>query len=115
MRLSEKQRLFAKTLNQFQSWMLKNGYEYTLGDAYRDPRVFGKFGERKGYGQAGSLHKMRLAQDINLFINDQYIYDGDHPDYQKIGEKWESMNELCAWGGRFSDSNHFSFKHGTYA
>ena len=37
------------------------GYEVTLGDAYRDPRVFGALGTKQGYGHPRSAHKQRLA------------------------------------------------------
>lgn len=36
------------------------GYEVTLGDAYRDPRVFGALGTKQGYGHPRSAHKQRL-------------------------------------------------------
>ena len=115
MMLSEKQRLFASTIARFQIWIIKQGYEFTYGDAYRDPRVFGKFGDRAGYGAPTSCHKLRLALDINLFVDGEYITDGDHPAYKALGEKWESMHALAKWGGRFNDANHFSFAHGRHA
>jgi hypothetical protein len=62
----------------------------------------------------GSLHYEALAQDLNLFINGEWITDGDDEVWKMIGEKWESMHPLARWGGRFPevDSNHFSFSHG---
>ena len=45
----------------------KRGYEVTLGDAYRDHRLHGKYGEKAGYGHRNSNHKNRLAIDLNLF------------------------------------------------
>ena len=38
----------------------------TFGDAYRDERLHGKYGEKRGYGHAESDHKRRLAVDLNL-------------------------------------------------
>lgn len=113
MRLSEKQRLFTKCISELINYAYAMGYELTLGDAYRDPRVHGQFGEKKSYSASRSVHKMRLAMDFNLFVDGKYIADGDHTAYKDLGEFWEGMNEFSAWGGNFSfgDANHFSFEH----
>ena len=87
------------------------GVELTDGDAYRDVRLHGQHGTKKGYGASKSNHKIRLARDYNLFVDDEYITDGDHELYLKLGEKWESMHPLARWGGRFQDANHFSFEY----
>ena len=57
------------------------GFEVTLGDAYRDPRVFGPMGMLSSvYGKAKSAHKQRLAIDLNLFRNGQHLPDTEsHP------------------------------------
>ena len=39
--LGQKQRLFAKLVAQLIQHAYAQGYELTLGDAYRDPRVHG--------------------------------------------------------------------------
>lgn len=83
------------------------GYEITFGDGYRDPRVFGKVGERKGYGESNSLHKLRLAQDINLFKDGVFLSKTE--DHRPLGEYWESIGGT--WGGRFDDGNHYSLEH----
>lgn len=103
MTLKEKQILFAKLIAEFISWIFGEGYSVTLGDG----NVSTKTGHMKN-----SLHYIRLAQDLNLFVDGKYISKGDHPVYKKLGEKWESMHELCTWGGRFQDANHFSITHG---
>lgn len=81
------------------------GYEVTLGDAYRDPRVHGNYGERKAYGEAKSFHKLRLAIDLNLFKDGKFITD--ETGHKQIGEWWESIGGT--WGGRFHDPNHYSW------
>ena len=81
------------------------GYEVTLGDAYRDSRVFGPFGTFKGYGHARSLHKQRLAIDLNLFKNG--VYQPFTEAHLPLGEWWESQGGT--WGGRFQDGNHYEF------
>ncbi len=87
----------------------ENGYECRSGDAFRDPRVHGEIGEKKGYGHPKSAHKNKLAMDILLFKDGVYLTETE--DYRLIGEFWESLHELCEWGGRFGDGNHFSIEH----
>ena len=48
------------------------GYEATLGDAFRDSRLHGVFGVKRGYGAAKSQHKRRLAIDLLLFKDGKY-------------------------------------------
>jgi len=81
------------------------GYEVTLGDAYRDPRVHGKMGEKKAYGKANSFHKLRLAIDLNLFKDGKYL-EGTEA-HKQLGEWWEAQGGT--WGGRFGDGNHYSW------
>ena len=83
------------------------GFEVTLGDAYRDPRAFGRRGERVGYGNPNSNHKRRLAIDLNLFKLGQYLPDTES--HRELGEWWEQQHELARWGGRFNDGNHYEF------
>ena len=83
------------------------GYEASLGDAFRDPRLHGDFGVRKGYGNAKSQHKRRLALDLLLFKDGKYLTDTK--DYATLGLWWESVGG--AWGGRFEDGNHFSLEY----
>ena len=85
-------------------WAYEQGYEVTLGDAYRDPRLHGALGEKVGYGARNSCHKLRLAMDLNLFKDGKYCTDG--ASHGPLGEKWESMGG--SWGGRFQDANHYS-------
>lgn len=111
MTLGEKQRLFAKLLPGLINQAHLMGYELTLGDAYRDPRLFGNTGESKGYGHRNSCHKLRLAIDLNLFKDGVFLTSTE--DHKALGEWWESLHPLCRWGGRFSspDGCHYSFEH----
>lgn len=107
MTLGEKQRRFTRMVGYLIEWAYENGYELTFGDAYRDPRVFGHVGERRGYGRPRSLHKQRLAIDLNLFRDGVYLTATE--DHRPLGEFWESMGG--SWGGRFNDGNHYSLEH----
>jgi hypothetical protein len=105
MTLRQQQSLFARKVADLIIKAYEMGYEITLGDAYRDPRLHGALGEKKGYGAAKSFHKQRLAIDLNLF-QDGYYLEGTEA-HRKLGEWWESQGGT--WGGRFEDGNHYSW------
>jgi len=106
MKLSEKQQEFTLMVSQLISWAYYKGYRLTFGDAYRDPRVFGKKGEKVGYGKAASNHKSRLAIDLNLFKDGEYL--GLTKDHEVLGEYWELLGG--SWGGRYNDGNHYEYE-----
>ena len=108
MSLGNKQREFTQCVGKLISWAYENGYELTLGDAYRDPRLFGLVGDKQGYGHSKSCHKKRLAIDLNLFKNGRYMTES--MDHAPLGEYWESLHTDASWGGHFNDGNHYSFK-----
>ncbi len=85
----------------------EQGYELTLGDAYRDPRVHGAVGSKESYSSSNSLHKSRLAIDLNLFRDGEYLTSTE--DHKPLGVFWESIGGT--WGGRFNDGNHYSMEH----
>lgn len=84
--------------------------ELTYGDAYRDPRVFGLTGVKKGYGRSSSCHKSRLAVDFNLFKNGKYIAHLKEGIalYNKLHDKWDTLDGAIRIP---NDLNHFSFNH----
>ena len=107
MTLGQKQRKFAEMVGRLIAHAYAIGYEITLGDAYRDPRLHGAMGTKQGYGSAKSCHKLRLAIDINLFRGGKMLTTTE--DHRPLGEWWESHGG--AWGGRFADGNHYSLEH----
>ncbi len=107
MSLGQTQRRFPLMIASLITFAYKQGYEISFGDAYRDPRVFGVVGEKKGYGYYKSAHKQRLAIDLNLFKDGKWLTSTD--DHKELGEYWESMGG--AWGGRFNDGNHYSLEY----
>ena len=58
-------------------------------------------------GRKTSLHKEKLAIDINLFKDGVYLQETN--DHLALGEFWESIDG--AWGGRFNDGNHYSLEY----
>ena len=120
MSLSSDQRDFALAVGHFLVWInTYTPYEVTLGDAFRDPRVFGDYGEKEGYGLDKSKHKLRLAIDLNVWKDGKYTKNKE--DYRAIGMYWEQQFDGI-WGGRFGikkevydkeigwDANHFEWK-----
>lgn len=98
MTLREKQSLFARKIAVLKLLAYEMGYELTEGDYYRDPRV--------PYGHKKSLHRFRLAADLNLFKNGKWLNDGTghdelHDIWDKIGGAPRIENDL----------NHYSFAH----
>lgn len=108
MTLREKQSLFARRVADLIIKAYELGFEITLGDAYRDPRLHGAIGEKKGYGHPKSCHKIRLAIDLNLFKDGEFLTTTEA--HRELGEWWESQGGT--WGGRFKDANHYSMEDG---
>lgn len=109
MRLLEKQQLFMRLLPRLIDKAHEMGFEIAGGDLFRDKRAFGDIGERIAYGHPNSCHKLKLAIDLNLFKDGKFLQSTD--DHQELGEWWEKQHELCRWGGRFKDGNHYSLEH----
>lgn len=107
MTLAQKQRKFVRLIGLLIEYAYQNGYELSFGDAYRDPRLHGPVGVKRGYGSANSCHKDRLAVDFNLFKNGVWLQTSE--DFLPLGLYWESLGGT--WGGRFEDGNHFSLEH----
>ena len=107
MTLREKQSKFASMIPGLINKALELGFEITLGDAYRDPRLHGAVGVKQGYGHSKSCHKLRLAIDLNLFKDGKFLSSSE--DHKPLGEWWESQGGT--WGGRFNDGNHYSLDH----
>ncbi len=101
MRLREKQSLFAGLQPLLVLKALQLGYEVTLGEAQRSMDA--------EYGHPKSTHKYKLAIHINLFIDGKYLRKTS--DHMALGIWWEQQHELCRWGGRFGDGNHYSLEH----
>lgn len=105
--LRQKQSRFAYMVSRLITRIYSEGYQVTLGDAYRDPRAFGTHGSEHAYGKKNSCHKLRLAIDLNLFRNGEFLEST--ADHTQFGEWWEKQGGT--WGGRFEDGNHYSLEH----
>lgn len=108
MKLGKKQEAFSVALAQLILWFHKKGYQVRMGDVYRSPKVFGQFGVKQGYGHARSAHKLKLAADLNVFSDGDWIADSADPIWAEAHAYWEYLG-----GAKMipSDANHFSFEH----
>ena len=109
MKLGEKQELFMRLLPRLIDKAHALGFEIRGGDLERNRAVFGIMGEQRGYGHKNSAHKLKLAIDLNLFLDGKWQTQTSQ--HQELGEWWEQQHELCRWGGQFNDGNHYSLEH----
>jgi len=113
MTLKQKQSIFVELVGRFIKDVNDRGYELTFGECYRGPIEAERLAQL-GLGIKGSLHTLRLAIDLNLFLSGKYLIASE--DYEPVGILWESYSTsefTCNWGGRFkrADGNHFSIGH----
>ena len=107
MSLSREQQKFASDLGLFLVWIYQHpGWSVTGGEWHRPQEMADIYAER-GTGVKDSLHTMRLAIDLNFFIDGEYQTSTSA--YEEIGSYWESLNINNRWGGKFlkPDGNHF--------
>ena len=108
MKLGALQKRFTMLIAELIAHAYMEGYALTFGEAYR-PKETAELYAEQGRGSKNSNHCCRLAVDFNLFRNGKYLTATE--DYTRLGEFWEQLGTdeyPTAWGGRFSDGNHFS-------
>ena len=118
MSLSKKQIEFTHKVGVLIVAAYEMGYELTLGHVWRDTETQKRYVAQGLSETMNSKHLDRLAVDLNLFIDGQYMKDGAA--YRTLGELWEKLGGR--WGGRFKipvqdydtrigvDANHFEWK-----
>lgn len=109
MTLLEKQHLFARLLPRLIDRAHELGFNVAVGEVERSQAAADAMAAA-GKGISNSLHRLKLAVDLHLFLGTSYLTDGTA--HQSLGEWWEHQHELCCWGGRFGDGNHYSITHG---
>lgn len=107
MTLREQQHLFAQLVADLIKEAALRGFEVTLGEAWRSPQEARRLASTNR-GISRSLHCDRLAIDLNLFKDGEFLTTTEA--HRPLGLWWEQQHPLCRWGGRFSrpDGNHYS-------
>jgi len=103
MSLVEQQWAFLKDIARLINFaQVYNDIMLTAGEFYESPDEINP--EHLKSGQ----HPKRLAADLNLFVNGNYI-SGSHLYWNILGDFWKSLGSKNRWGGDFSsrDFNHF--------
>ena len=113
MTLRQQQAKFAHMVALLILFAEQRGYEVTISHVLRC--------EDCPVGAKRSLHKLKLAIDLNLFRNGKYLSSTEA--HRPLGEFWESIGG--SWGGRFTkkviengsektvpnpDGNHYSLE-----
>jgi len=90
-----KQSQFVKMVAMLINYATMKGFDLTFSDALAT----------EGHSN-GSFHYIRLAIDLNLFKDGEYLTETH--DHEELGVYWESIGGT--WGGRFKDpdGNHYS-------
>lgn len=106
----ERQQRFALLLGQLLVWAFESGYRVTVGEAWR-PEATSRWYASLGTGIPDSLHTVRLAVDLNLFVDG--VYQETSEVYRPLGDHWKSLDPDARWGGDFKkcDGNHFSLAY----
>lgn len=111
MTLRQKQSVFTLRVARLILKANELGYELTFGEAWRSPEEAKRLA-KTGAGIARSLHTDRLAIDLNLFKDGQWLTTTEA--HRPLGEWWERQSTdgaVCTWGGRFGDGNHYAIEH----
>lgn len=135
MTLSELQQKYSLALAGLITYIHSQGFTCTLGESWRSdvqaelnaldhdereqvahalskiqPGLSHAVAMSTGVGIRASVHRLRLAQDLNLFKDG--VFQTNPEAYKPFGEWWKAQNPEACWGGDFGDNDHFSFTYG---
>lgn len=103
MSLRARQSRFVKMVALLIGYADLRGYQLTFGDCYRDGRC--------KYGHPKSLHRKRLAVDLNVFRDGIYLQgESARKAHEVLHDFWDAI------GGNpriTSDLNHYSYSDGS--
>ena len=109
MTLRQKQSVFLLNVSKLISWAFEQGYELTGGELHRTEEQQAIYRKNKKSKAKRSRHQDRLAIDLNLFINGNYIRTREP--YKPLAEYWKSLHSDNVAGYDWGwDANHFEMK-----
>ena len=85
----EKQFVFSRLVADLIVYAYQAGFTVTLGEAWRSPETCELYA-KEGKGISNSLHRRRLAIDLNLFKDTNLLRDSKS--YKILGDYWKSMS-----------------------
>jgi hypothetical protein len=103
-KLGEHQEAFASDLFKLLGFAMSKGYGVRIGEVERtleQQQIYVKTGRSK---TMDSRHIKKCAADLHFFKDGVLCYP------KELGDYWESLDPLNAWGGNwkaFKDSPHF--------
>lgn len=104
MTLGDYQRKFSLMVAKLIQFAYDQGYEITLGEAWRTPQQ-AALNAKDGIGISNSLHRRRLAIDLILFKNGVML---PAVDYLPLVEYWEQQGGSAGYRFKMVDAQHFS-------
>jgi len=104
---SDHQWAFLQDVAKLVGFAVQFGYKLTGGDLWRADWVQDTLYQKGISPTRNSNHELRLAIDLNLFIDDDYQQDTKA--YWELGKFWKNLSPYNRWGGDFQakDGNHF--------
>lgn len=110
MTLQHKQAIFALNVGKLIIFIYKQGYAVTFGEALRTEEQANIYAQQ-GKGIVDSLHRKKLAVDLNLF-DSSGKYCNDVASFKQFGEYWKTLDPANRFGGDFKrvDLNHFEMQ-----
>lgn len=112
MTIREQQAMFTLCVAKLILRAYELGYEMTFGEAWRTNEQ-AALNAASGKGISNSLHRDRLAIDLNLFKDGAFLSRSE--DHKPLADYWKTLSPLCCWGGDFkpvADGNHYSMTFG---
>jgi hypothetical protein len=107
MKLTSLQFIFSLNVSKLVAYMYMQGYTCSLGEAERTKEMAELYA-KKGVGIIDSLHRKRLAIDLNLFKGGDYLPTTTA--HMEFGAFWENLHPQNVWGGRWHDGNHYEME-----
>jgi D-alanyl-D-alanine carboxypeptidase len=111
MALSDSQATFSRLFAQLILWAHDHGYTVAIDMVARSPEEQARLVRIGASRTLKSAHVQRLAGDLLLFKNGQYVSDGEA--YRPLGAYWTSLSPQCVWGGSWKsikDYDHFEMQ-----
>jgi len=108
--LGEKQEIFSLNLGHLILFAYSKGYRIRMGEVLRTQEQ-AELNAQKGTGISNSLHIIKLAADLNVFKDGEWLKESQ--DLWELGAFWKTLHPMNRWGGDWSkpDGNHFSMTH----